>query len=191
MENALNIHMKRKCEPGTFYPDRLWSLRQRLLERTLRSQAPRSSAETAVSLSRARVGGRQWRDATILTFQSSCWSQRWYYLSENTLCIMWDKKKVAQSCPTLRPHRLCSPWNFPGQNTGVGSPSLLQGLNPGLQHCGWILYQLSHGCPRALEWVAYPFSSGSSRPRNGTRVCCTAGGFFTNWAIREAQCINK
>ena len=51
---------------------------------------------------------------------------------------------------SLRPHRLHSPWNFPGQNTGVGSLSLLQGifqtqgLNPGLLHCRQILYQLSH-----------------------------------------------
>ena len=43
-----------------------------------------------------------------------------------------------------------SPWNFPGQNIGVGSLSLLQGifptqgLNPGLLHCRWILYQLSY-----------------------------------------------
>ena len=42
------------------------------------------------------------------------------------------------------------PWNSPGQNTGVGSLSLLQGifptlgLNPGLPHCRWILYQLSY-----------------------------------------------
>ena len=39
---------------------------------------------------------------------------------------------------------------------------------------------------RKLEWVAYPFSSRSSHPRNQTRVCCIAGRFFTNWAIREA-----
>ena len=42
------------------------------------------------------------------------------------------------------------PWNSPGQNTGVGSLSLLLGifptqrLNPGLPHCRHILYQLSH-----------------------------------------------
>ena len=36
------------------------------------------------------------------------------------------------------------------------------------------------------EWVAYPFSSGSSQPRNWTGVSCIAGRFFTNWAIREA-----
>ena len=60
--------------------------------------------------------------------------------------------------------------NSPGQNTGVGSLSLLQGifpiqgLNPGLPHCRWFLYQLSHkGSPRILEWVVYLFSSRSSK----------------------------
>ena len=94
---------------------------------------------------------------------------------------------------SLWPHGLYSPWNSPGQNTGVGSLSLLQGIfptqgsNPSLPHCGQILYHLSHkGSPRILEWVAYPFSSRSYWPRNWTRVSCIAGGFFTNWAIREA-----
>ena len=51
---------------------------------------------------------------------------------------------------SLPPHGLHSPWNSPGQNTGVGNLSLLQsifptqGLNPGLLHCRWILYQLSY-----------------------------------------------
>ena len=40
---------------------------------------------------------------------------------------------------------------------------------------------------RILEWVAVPFSRGYSQPRNQTRVSCTAGRFFTNWAIRETQ----
>ena len=40
---------------------------------------------------------------------------------------------------------------------------------------------------RILECVAYPFSSGSSRPRNWTQVSCIAGGFFTSWATREAH----
>ena len=83
-------------------------------------------------------------------------------------------------------HGLYSPWNSPGQNTGVGSlPN--QGLNPGLLHCRRILYQWSHkGSPRILEWVACPFSRASSWPRNQIRVSCMAGGFFTNWAISEA-----
>ena len=72
---------------------------------------------------------------------------------------------------SLQPHRLYNPWNSPCQNTGVGSLSLLQGIfptqgwKPGLSHCRWILYRLSHGeSPRILEWVAYLFSRGSSHP---------------------------
>ena len=38
---------------------------------------------------------------------------------------------------------------------------------------------------RILEWGAFSFSSGSSWPRNQTRVSCIACRFFTNWAIRE------
>ena len=54
-------------------------------------------------------------------------------------------------------------------------------MNPGLLHCGQILYHLSqHGISKLLEWVAYPFSRGSSWPRNPTRISCIAG-FFT-WA---------
>ena len=70
---------------------------------------------------------------------------------------------------SLQPHGLYSLWNSPGLNTGVGSLSLLQGIfptqgsNPGLPHFRRILYQLSHkGSPRILEWVAYPFSRGTS-----------------------------
>ena len=40
---------------------------------------------------------------------------------------------------------------------------------------------------RILEWVAFPFSRGSSQPRNWTGVSCIAGWFFTNWAIREVH----
>ena len=35
--------------------------------------------------------------------------------------------------------------------------------------------------------VAYPFSRGSSRPRNWTRVSCIPGGFFTSWATRKVH----
>ena len=89
---------------------------------------------------------------------------------------------------SLRPHGLYSPWNSPGQNTGVSNLSLLQGVfptqgsNPGLLHYGWILYHLSHqGSPRILEWVAYFFSRGSSRPRNQTGVSCIAGRFLLSY----------
>ena len=40
---------------------------------------------------------------------------------------------------------------------------------------------------RILEWVAMPFSRRSSQPRDRTQLSCIAGGFFTDWATREAQ----
>ena len=111
-------------------------------------------------------------------------------------CFKSESESCSVVCDSLQPHGLYSPWNSPGQNTGVGSLPLFQGifqtqgLNPGLPHCRQILYWLSHrGSPTILEWVAYPFSSRSSRPRNGTRVSCIAGGSFTNWAIRETPII--
>ena len=99
---------------------------------------------------------------------------------------------------SLQPHGPYSSWNSWGQNTGIDSCSLLQGIfptqgsNPGLLHCRQILYQLSHkGSPRILEWVAYPFSSGSSQTRNRTRVSCIAGGFFTNWCSINICWVNE
>ena len=44
---------------------------------------------------------------------------------------------------------------------------------------------------RMLEWVAFPFSRGSSQPRDRTQVSHIAAGFFTIWAIREAQRVDK
>ena len=113
-----------------------------------------------------------------------------------TICIWkWKSLSCVRLFATQGPY---SPWTTPGQNTGEGSLSLLQGifpfqgLNPGLLHCGQILYQLSHkASPRILEWMAYPFSRGSSPPRNWTGVSCIAGRFFTNWAIREAPVYMK
>ena len=112
----------------------------------------------------------------VISVGSLVWSLLW---SESESCSVVSK--------SLGPHELYSPWDSPGENTGVGSLSLLQGifptqgLNPGLPHCRQILCQLSHqGSPRILEWVAYPFSRGSSWPRNQIGVSCFAGGFFTS-----------
>ena len=44
---------------------------------------------------------------------------------------------------------------------------------------------------RILVWVAIPFSSGSSQPRDQSQVSCIAGGFFTSRATGEAQPKNK
>ena len=56
------------------------------------------------------------------------------------------------------------------------------------ESCSVVSDSTVHGIlqARILEWVAVPFSRGSSQPRDWTGVFCIAGGFFTNWAIREA-----
>ena len=104
---------------------------------------------------------------------------------------------VTQLCLTLcglQPADFSVHGDSPGKNTGGGCHALLQGnfltqgLNPGLLHHRQILYHLSHqGSPRILQWIACPFSRGSSWPRNQTGVSCIAGGFFIPWATREAQ----
>ena len=77
--------------------------------------------------------------------------------------VKWSESHSVVS-DSLWPHRLHSPWNSPGQNTGGGNLSLLQGifptqgLNPGLLHCRQILYQLSYkGSPEESkvqrDWV--------------------------------------
>ena len=60
--------------------------------------------------------------------------------------------------------------------------------NPGIEPKSLALWEDSfhlspQGSPRILEWVAYPFSRGTSQPRNPTRVSCIAGRFFTSWVI--------
>ena len=98
---------------------------------------------------------------------------------------------------SLRLHSLPSSLvheDSPGKNTGMGCYALFQGIfptqgsNPGLLNCRQILYHLSYqGSPRILEWVAYPFSRGSSQPRNRTGVSYIAGRYFPSLATREAQ----
>jgi len=93
-------------------------------------------------------------------------------------CEKWKWKSLNHVWLFVTPWTLYCLWNSLGQNTAyrMGCLSRLQeifptqGLNPGLLHCRQILFQLSHkGSPRILEWVAYPFSSESSRSRSWTQ----------------------
>ena len=82
------------------------------------------------------------------------------------------KVKVVQLCLTLgNPMFYTVHGILQARILEVGSLSLLQGIfpiqgsNPDLPHCRWILYQLSHqGGPRILAWVAYPFCRGLPDP---------------------------
>ena len=79
-------------------------------------------------------------------------------MDHHPFCPWWKVKvKVAQSCPTL--------------------------FNP------MVYIYTVHGIHQAriLELVAFPFSMGSSQPRDRSQGSCIAGGFFTSWATREAR----
>ena len=124
------------------------------------------------------------KTSKLFSKTTPCWVSQQIFPANESYSVMFN---------SLQPHWLNSPWDSPGQNTGVGSLSLLQEIfpthesNTGLPHCRWILYQLSHkGNPRILECIVCPFSSESSRSRKWTGVPCNAGEFFTNWAMREA-----
>ena len=113
--------------------------------------------------------------------------------------------KWSESCSvvsdSLWPQGLYSPWNSPGQNTGVGSLSLLwgifptQGSNPGLLHCRWVLYCLSHKgyCDRychvwrfATPWTVglqTPLSMGISKQDDWSGLPCPPPGDLPNPGI--------
>ena len=76
----------------------------------------------------------------------------WHNCSNQTVWYWYKSESESHSVmsDSMRPHGLYSPKNSPGQNTAVGSLSLLQGVSPpqgsdpGLLHCRWTLHQLSH-----------------------------------------------
>ena len=123
---------------------------------------------------------------------------KWGYYSpfQDSKQKMGCIQKWSESCSvmsnSLWPHGLYSPWNSPGQNTGVDSLSLFQGSS---QPRDWsqvscissrfFISWTTKEAQRILKWVAYSFSRGSSWPRNRTGISHIAGRFFINWAIRE------
>ena len=78
-----------------------------------------------------------------------------FIANQRNVKTIW-KILVVQTCPTVCKHMNCS---LP---SGHG---ILQ--------------------TRILEWVAIPFSSRSSQPRDWTWDSCITGSFFTVWATRE------
>ena len=79
---------------------------------------------------------------------------------DNVSSLRGESENRLVKSNSLQPHGLYSPWNFPDQNTGVGSLSLPQGVfptqgsNPGLLHCK-VLYQLSYQGSLSERWVWY------------------------------------
>ena len=109
---------------------------------------------------------------------------------------LWKWKSLSRD-PWTQPHGLYSPLNSPGQNTGVGSLSLLQGIfptqgsNPGLPHCGQILYKLSHkGSPKAEHFcslcchqrnkgnIDWELGGGGTLPKLFSQSKCLSSGIL-------------
>ena len=86
---------------------------------------------------------------SVIWYSLGVWTLRAFHTYSTINGLKWSESRLVVS-DSVRPHGLYSPWNSLGQNTGVGSPSLLQGTfptkgsNPGLLCCRRILYQLSH-----------------------------------------------
>ena len=82
----------------------------------------------------------------------------------------------------LQPARLLCPWASPGKNTGVGCHSFLQGIfptqgsSPGLLHCRWILYHLSHQGSPENTWAWHKKTAG-------ILLWVTAGFFFLSFFL--------
>ena len=104
-------------------------------------------------------GGRHWHCChAVHGFLENKWINKVSRQTERHNCTM--KVKVAQLCLTLWDPMDCSP---PGSS----------------------LHRILQA--RILEWVAIPFSRGSSPPRDQNLFSRIAGGFFTIWATREAN----
>ena len=102
-------------------------------------------------------------DSTLWNDNINREHRAWLYIAQQEASVWAAGEIIINNNKQLSCVRLfvtpwtVSPWNAPGQNTGVGSLSILQGifptqgLNPDLLHCRQILYHLSHqGSPRRL-----------------------------------------
>ena len=107
-----------------------------------------------------------------------------------------------RECPSVvsypvRPHRLYSPRNSPGQDTGVGSHSLCRGPSQpgdltqvsciaGGFFTNWALQKPKNAGVCSLSLLQQIFPT-----QDRTRVSCIAAGFFTSWATREFMILTQ
>ena len=112
-----------------------------------------------------------------------------YIFSKSTNSLIWKQSTVFKYSFRIHPTYMLS---FP-MRPHSGSCSNEAGFLTSHFQLFSTPWTIAHQvlCPgilqaRTLEWVAIPFSRGSSPPRYQTQVFCTAGRFFTIWATREA-----
>ena len=100
------------------------------------------------------------------------WGWRIVLNKQNKAIVVWESESHSVVSDSLQPHGPYSPWNSPGQNTGVGSLSLLQGIfptqgsNQGLLHCRQT--QLSYqGSPGRVNKEKKGLEDGEDEARGG------------------------
>ena len=103
--------------------------------------------------------------ARILEWVAISSSRGSSWLNLCLLCLLHWQEGSLPLCHLKVKSESCSVVSNSLQPHGLYSPGNSRGQNTG--------------------WVAFPFSRGSSQPRNQTRVSCIGGVFFTNWALRE------
>ena len=147
----------------------------------------------------------------VLLKQAGTRDPTWTTLSSDKIKRSDDELKItvcAHSWSKLYPTRHQETQNptatfkGPGKKQGMGSKHRVLCMPPALSTkvkvasesaISWTIYSLPdspvYGLlqARILEWVAVPFSRGSSQPRDWTQVSCTAGKFLTIWATRETK----
>ena len=119
------------------------------------------------------VSGGQKRDSTIHILvsvfpQTSLPSSLPHNVEQSSMCYRLPRWHQNWNCWSLSRVWLCNLMDYSPPGSSV--PGILQAR---------------------LEWVAISFSSGSSRPRDWTRVFHTVASFFTVWATREALLVKN
>ena len=133
----------------------------------------------------------------------------WTVACQASLSMRFSKQEYWSGLPFPSPEDLPDPGIKP---TSLMSPALAGGFFPTSAtwetlwnhkkrkwkslSCLWLWDLMDCSLPgssahwilqaRILQWVAIPFSSGSSQPKDRTQVSHIAGGFFVVWATREA-----
>ena len=109
---------------------------------------------------------------------------------------MWNESRLVVS-DSLQPYGLYSPWNSPGQNTRVGSCSLLQGIfptwgsNPGLLHCRRFFTSWALGKPKNTGVGSLSLLQQIFLTQESNRGLLHCRWICTTWATRDAQYVNS
>ena len=119
-----------------------------------------------------------------------------WWRNEDSTCLLAKKKKKKIIC-----HKKENKTKQQQQQKGNSPLFVLSMKVKVIQSCLTLCDPMDCGLPgspvhgiyqaRILEWVAFPFSRGSSQPKDQTHISCIAGGFFTIWATKTPGTVSR